>query len=579
MQSWQTFLYLIPYFISMGITLGVAVYVWRRRTILGAKPLAFRALSGTLRMFFYILVLITPTLEGKLFWDVFHVIWTVVTPIASLLFALEFTDHKFSQSIQKRILIILIPFVFTLFIITDFWHGLVRINPKLFPSEYLPGLVYDYSLLLKINIIYGSGLALASIFILVRKFLKSQNLFRFQIATIVFGILIPTLGFTLTVANVIIYRQSLAIFVPLGNFVIALGLFRYRLLDIVPVAHSTVFENIPDAVIVLDSQRRLVDFNPAAQKQLPQLSADSIGLTAREMFSDIPDVVGRFHGVEEIHTEVEIEGEDGVLFQDVRIAPFRNKKGGVLGMVIVLRDITDRIQAEKDAARYAVELEAANKELEAFSYSVSHDLRAPLRAIKGFSELLADKYKDKLEKEGQENLQRVLDASRQMGSLIEDLLRLSRVSSSEMSRQKVNISELADKITRNLLGSQPDRTVNFNIDPDMFADCDPGLIRVVLENLLGNSWKFTGKQQHSKIAFGCEESVDQKTFFVRDNGVGFDMAYAEKMFAPFQRLHSSSEFEGTGIGLATVQRIIRKHGGRVWVEAKVGEGATFYFTL
>ncbi|HEX8980162.1 MAG TPA: CHASE domain-containing protein [Parasulfuritortus sp.] len=224
-------------------------------------------------------------------------------------------------------------------------------------------------------------------------------------------------------------------------------------------------------------------------------------------------------------------------------------------------------------------LAAANKELEAFSYSVSHDLRAPLRSIEGFSQLLGRKYGDRLDETGQDYLQRVQRASKRMGELIDDLLQLSRVSRIELIRETVDLSRIAREVLEDLSARVPERPVEFEVQAGIMAHADGRLIRVVLENLLGNAWKFTARQAQPRIEFGSREMDGRTVYFVRDNGAGFDMQYAGKLFGAFQRLHRAEEFEGTGIGLATVQRIVNRHGGNVWAEAEVGKGASFFFYL
>jgi two-component system sensor histidine kinase/response regulator len=224
-------------------------------------------------------------------------------------------------------------------------------------------------------------------------------------------------------------------------------------------------------------------------------------------------------------------------------------------------------------------LEAANKELESFSYSVSHDLRAPLRSIDGFSQALLEDYADKLDEEGKDHLQRVRASTQRMAELIDDMLNLSRMTRSEMRLEAVNLSTVAKTVAAELQRSQPDRRVEFVIAEGVVANGDSGLLRVVLENLLGNAWKFTGKHSEAKIEFGISLQNGNSAYFVRDNGSGFDMAYAGKLFGAFQRLHDAREFPGTGVGLATVQRVIHRHGGQVWAESEVEKGATFYFTL
>jgi light-regulated signal transduction histidine kinase (bacteriophytochrome) len=231
------------------------------------------------------------------------------------------------------------------------------------------------------------------------------------------------------------------------------------------------------------------------------------------------------------------------------------------------------------------ELATANKELESFSYSVSHDLRAPLRTIDGFSQVLLEDYADKLDDLGKNYLKRVRSATQRMGHLIDDMITLSRVTRADMRRETIDLGALAAEVIAELQRSEPERPVDWHIESALVAQGDAGLLRVVLVNLLGNAWKFTGKTANAKIEFGANSVPDagnaegMTEFFVRDNGAGYDMAYADKLFGAFQRLHLSSDFAGTGIGLATVQRIIHRHGGRVWAEGAVGKGATFYFTL
>jgi len=225
------------------------------------------------------------------------------------------------------------------------------------------------------------------------------------------------------------------------------------------------------------------------------------------------------------------------------------------------------------------ELQAVNQELEAFAYSVSHDLRAPLRAMDGFSQALVEDYSDKLDAQGRDFLSRISNGSRRMGQLIDDLLRLSRTTRGTVERKNVDLSELARRTVDELRARDPGRQIDFVATPDLVVEGDSRLLGVAFDNLLGNAWKFTGKNAAAKIEFGVDTRDGGPVYFVRDNGVGFDMAYAGKLFAPFQRLHRQDEFEGTGIGLATVARVVHRHGGKIWAESVLGQGATMFFTL
>jgi two-component system, NtrC family, sensor kinase len=230
-------------------------------------------------------------------------------------------------------------------------------------------------------------------------------------------------------------------------------------------------------------------------------------------------------------------------------------------------------------ATFVDELRSKNIELEAFSYSVSHDLRAPLRSIDGFSKLLLDDHAGQLDAEGHEYLQLVRESAQRMGALIDDLLLLSRVGRADLSRDPIDLSGIAKGVAEGLTENDPDREVQWCIAGQLLVEADSGLMRVVFDNLLSNAWKFTAKVPAARIEVGTDQQEGVTVFFVRDNGAGFNMEYAEKLFSPFQRLHTEAEFAGTGIGLATVHRIVDRHGGRIWAESSVDHGATFYFTL
>ncbi|HSI25288.1 MAG TPA: ATP-binding protein [Methylotenera sp.] len=238
------------------------------------------------------------------------------------------------------------------------------------------------------------------------------------------------------------------------------------------------------------------------------------------------------------------------------------------------------VELELHVAHRTADLHAVNGELEAFSYSVSHDLRAPLRAIDGFSQALLEDYSNQLDDQGKNYLDRVRAATQRMGQLIDDMLTLSRITRAEMRHETGDLSAIANEVLEELQKDQPERKVEWHIEPELAAEGDPQLLRVMLTNLLGNAWKYTGKTAAAKIEFGAKQNTDGvMNFFVRDNGAGFDMTYADKLFGAFQRLHTSAEFPGTGIGLATVQRIIHRHGGQVRGEGVPNQGATFYFSF
>ena len=283
--------------------------------------------------------------------------------------------------------------------------------------------------------------------------------------------------------------------------------------------------------------------------------------------------------------------KDGrIIWTNLTMSVVNNPNGRPTHIISVIEDITESKRAQEEIITLNAELEqrvmertrqleATNKELETFSYSVSHDLRAPLRGIDGFSKLLQKEYGDRLDTKGSDYLLRIHRATRRMGELIDDLLQLSRVSRHQLTPEMVDLSQLASSILAEFREREPQRTVATKIQKDIVVQGDPRLLRILLENLLGNAWKFTQKVPHPRIRFGTTEQDGKTVIWVSDNGAGFAMEYAHKLFGAFQRLHGATEFEGTGIGLATVQRIVALHGGRVWAEGAVGKGATFYLTL
>ena len=255
------------------------------------------------------------------------------------------------------------------------------------------------------------------------------------------------------------------------------------------------------------------------------------------------------------------------------LSPFEMSFRGYRAANEELQRLNASLREQKDA------VEVANRELESFSYSVSHDLRAPLRSICAFSQCLLEDCGPMLDDAGRRHAERIHDAAKHMAVLIEKLLALARVTRVDIQRVEVNLSALAHRIAEWLRATAPERHVEFVVEENLRCTGDAGLLALVVDNLIGNAWKFTSKRPQAEIRFGHEERDGQVRYFVRDNGSGFDMALVKKLFAPFQRLHSDREFEGTGIGLATVQRVVERHNGRVWADATVDQGATFYFTI
>lgn len=360
---------------------------------------------------------------------------------------------------------------------------------------------------------------------------------------------------------------------------------------------TEVIKNVQEAIVIIDASKKVISINPAFTSITGYTEDEAIGKIPRIFNTEINNKDsyqvmwdslkknGHWYG------EIWDQRKNGDSFcQGLSLDTINNLYGEVTYYAAVFYDITDRKRTEERILNLNSELEkrvmertrqlqASNKELEAFSYSVSHDLRAPLRGIDGFSQLLLKKYSGQLDDSGNNYLQRIRNASERMGHLIDDLLQLSKVSASKIETKPVDLSKLVHSILTELRETDHGREAELKIQDDVFIDADPRLFRIVLENLISNAWKFTCKKDNTVIHFGVKEQNGEQVVFIKDNGAGFNIKYAHKLFGAFQRLHSVTEFEGTGIGLATVLRIMNLHGGRIWADSNLGEGATFYFSV
>ena len=359
---------------------------------------------------------------------------------------------------------------------------------------------------------------------------------------------------------------------------------------------EAALESLPTAAWVVDRDGRYRYVSQAYAQLMGTSPANCLGRTMEEV---LPASLARIYTLrhrqllesrtrkrfEQIWT---VDGEPR--WFEVHMSCLCNDEGEAVAVSGYAQDVTQHMEQQEAARRVQNELEkrvaqrthqlsVINEELEAFSYSVSHDLRAPLRQIAGFAELLEGRLGGQLDDANAKHLQHILDNTRRMDGLIADLLQLARINQSGLLKTQVDLTALARDIVANLRSAHPGRAVEVELPAPTYAECDAGLMRIALDNLLGNAWKFTGRQAGARIQFGCFSRGACTVYFVRDNGAGFDMQNAERMFGAFQRFHRASDFPGTGIGLATVRRIVSRHGGQIWAESAPGQGATFYFTL
>lgn len=352
-----------------------------------------------------------------------------------------------------------------------------------------------------------------------------------------------------------------------------------------PVYARSLLEASIDPMVAISPDGKITDVNEATIKITGKERDDLIGTDFSNYFTEPEKARASYQQVfaEGFVTDypLTIRNRAGKLTDVLYNASvYKNEHGQVLGVFAAARDVTAQKKAEQEIRQRTSELQAANQELEAFSYSVSHDLRAPLRSIDGFSQALSEDYADLLDNQGKDYLNRVRAATQRMGRLIDDMLALSRVTRTEMQHERIDLSKMAADVLSELQKNDSGRKVEWRIGSGLFAWGDARLLNMALVNLLDNAWKYTARQPEPRIEFDALRNAAGTTeFFVRDNGTGFDMAYAGKLFGVFQRLHTATEFPGTGVGLAIVQRIIHRHGGKIRGEGIPGQGATFYFTL
>jgi PAS domain S-box-containing protein len=352
-----------------------------------------------------------------------------------------------------------------------------------------------------------------------------------------------------------------------------------------PVYARSLLEASLDPMVAISAEGKITDVNEATINITGLPRSELIGTEFSNFFTEPEKARASYEQVfaQGLITDypLTIRHLDGRLTDVLYNASvYKGEHGNVLGVFAAARDVTAQKKAAEEIRQRTTELQAANRELEAFSYSVSHDLRAPLRSIDGFSQVVMEDYGDRLDDQGREYLNRVRAATQRMGRLIDDMLALSRVTRSDMQRELVDLGKMANEIFSELQKNEPERKVEWRIGNELIAWGDMRLLRMALFNLLGNAWKYTAHQPQPRIKFDVQRQVDgAMEFFVKDNGAGFDMAYADKLFGAFQRLHTVSEFPGTGVGLAIVQRVIHRHGGQVRGMGIPNQGATFYFTL
>jgi PAS domain S-box-containing protein len=579
--GWQPTSYSLLLALAAVMAAVLAVYARSRRGTPGAREVTLLLLSVFVWCAAYALESASSGLALKVFWAKVEYLGIALAPLTWFAFALAYAGRDRWLTRRNLALLAVIPAVTLLLVTTNEAHGLVWSSTALEASGAF--LVVEHGAWFWVFWIYSYSMLVLGTFFLVSMLARSPGIYRRQGAALLVAVAAPWVGNGMYVLglNPFPYLDLTPFAFLVSGMALSWGLFRFRFLELVPVARDALVEGMEDGVIVVDPGGRIVDLNPAAQRVLGTTASEAVGEPLSRLSPVLDDLIDGYSAVDgdlEAHKEVDLgEGGTGRSY-DLVLSSLRDRGGRRTGRLLVLRDVTERKHAEKEMIRQGAELARSNAELEHFAYLIAHDLRAPLRSINGFSQILLEDHANTLDDEGRTYLSRIRAGTLRMEKLIDELLELSRLTRATMRRERVDLSAIARDVSAELRRGDPGRAARFVIADDLEANGDPHLLYVALWNLLDNAWKFTQREPEARIEFGATLGEDP-VFFVRDNGVGFEMKYSDKLFGAFQRLHGADEFEGTGIGLATVQRVVDRHGGRVWAEGEVGGGATFYFTL
>jgi len=605
--------------VSTLASAAIAVLSWQRRGAAGTLPFGILMMAVSLWSLSDLMRLENSAYSTMVYWDQISYVGIVLVPPAWLAFCLQYTGKDAYLNRQSLILLSIEPLLTLILVFTNQRHGMIWADLSVVALDQHLNLAHSYGSWFWVNAVYSYALLLAGAVLLFRYALQSSNLFRDQAKVLALGAAIPLVSNVLYLAgrNPSYPLDLTTLAFSLTGLVVAWGLFRFKLLDLVPVAYDEVFTSMADGVVVLDAQNRIVDVNPAVQRMAGLSYSQAVGKSVIDLPLGKPNLMQRYLNVREADAEIELSGPLGQRFLDLRISPLHDGQGDFLGRLVVFRDMTDRKRAQEGLLRahqelekrveertsqlawansslksrmadlqhsenkreqLIAELEVKNAEMERFTYTVSHDLRSPLITIQGFIGFLKQDLQQGRQSRVDLDLMRIEEAVNRMDLLLRDTLELSRIGRVTDPPQDVNFIE----IVRDSL-NQVSMQVGSSGAKIRLAESFPAVhvdrLRMVeaLANLIENSIKYMGSQASPEIEIGWNHLDGDTAFFVRDNGIGIDPGQHKKVFELFYKVDKKSE--GTGAGLAIVHRIIEVHGGRIWIESEPGQGCSVFFTL
>lgn len=587
----ETLPYLVPYLASMGVTFGVGVFIWRqRRNVPGAAAYALASIFSGLWIFGYIFEIITPDLDGKIFWDNFQYIGTMFLPTATLVFGLVFVrrNEKGMWRLWRRYSVI--PVIIILLAFTDSLHGLMRDNPRLVPASFNnTALIYEFTPLVYLCIVYLYALMLRFLWIIGRAYVRSRSVYRTQLAIIMAGSIISLIGALLTIAGVTLggQRDLAPLYLALSNCIIAAGMLRFQLFNLAPIARDVVFDSLTTAILVLDHENRIVDVNPAGRRMIgdshPELIGQPLETICIEFHKALVTLRSQL-GARQTHLMIENH------HYDVTLATLRETHGHKVGYVMMIYDITAQVVAANELREANIELQIAWEQARKadliksqFLASMSHELRTPLNAILNFTEFVIMGLLGPINERQKSLLQKSFDSGKHLLSLINDVLDMTKIEAGMMRLFIENDIDLMPELenvaaaARSFLGDKPVALV-LDIDANLPRIVgDRRRIRQILLNLLSNATKFT---QEGTITFSVKRRGDNMVFAVIDTGPGIPPEEIDIIFEPFRQAEKSMQQTiGTGLGLPISKRLAEAHGGIIWVESQPDDGSAFYLQL
>jgi signal transduction histidine kinase len=564
---------------AISCVLGFSIFRGKLRGP-GAKTVGIMMFIGSAWMMSLAFEVGSASFAAKQFWDFVQWLANIVLPPFWLIFVLQFSGRGDWLTRRNKILMSILPIFFIVMVITNSSHELMWSHYELKKGEIHTQLVKTFEPLYWIFEIYAFANLFLGAYLTVQLLVRSARVYRYQATAVLVACLAPLVGVLMGAFGIAHFFDFDIgpITIGIATWIIAWNILRFRLIDTMRLAKETVLERMSHGVIVLYAENEIVYLNSVAEQIIGACEGDAIGSTIEKCWIEWPGGFESSSNHEEINKEITVTAGEEDLAYEVRISPLLDWRNRLVGQVVLLQDISERIQAGRTLKRYAEELKRSNQELEQFAYIASHDLQEPLRTIAGYTQLIARRYKGRLDEDADDFINFAVDGATRMQQLINDLLEYSRVETRGKPFDDTDIASILRRVISSLQVAieEVGAKISYNGVPVLRADASQ--LAQLFQNLIGNAIKFRSNRP-PEIEIHSEREGEEWHFAVKDNGIGIEERYYDRIFQIFQRLHSREEYPGTGIGLAVCKRIVERHGGRIWVESEPGVGSEFHFIL